>query len=566
MSYSEHPHQSVMGISRTADFVVAAANSPPIWRHQADLICDGVADEVEINKLSSLLVDADGGGDIFIAPGTYNLAASITLRSNVKFRGSGERTYLNCATSYFDSNPCFRHNGGALDDVLVENMRITGNDTDFSTVTDEDGVCIYILSNSLVERCIFRGLRIERWNMGIYIRTTSVYGLEYLNIHHNHIEHVAFAGIRLRNALYCNINHNTIDGRRTGLGYTVGDGEPGKTAIYLNTGDDEFDDHCVIEGNTIRGFANESINIQGSYNVIHGNTMYLADSSLAAGASSEARSNGTAHGHGGDHNIFSDNNIYGQGQGVGVTLRRDPVNNTVEPAYCVVKGNRIDNVDWGVEVGYNAGGQTVYAEGNLVQGNVITNTDVDGIQVHSALMTRLEGNIIINPGRIGILIQGVASICTVSGGLISGSGTNGHGVQVSGSAEYVTVEGVTIRNTDLYGVYHLSTGDEITVRNCDFIDDQGTPTMNNAFLAAASTGTCSFYGNRIHGISGTPFFQSGQYTESNLYRSGIYAGTDSPENVVTANVGSIYLRNNGAAGTSFYVKESGTGNTGWVAK
>jgi len=44
------------------------------------------------------------------------------------------------------------------------------------------------------------------------------------------------------------------------------------------------------------------------------------------------------------------------------------------------------------------------------------------------------------------------------------------------------------------------------------------------------------------------------------------AGVGSPEGVVTANVGSLYMRTDGGAGTSFYVKESGTGNTGWVAK
>jgi hypothetical protein len=47
---------------------------------------------------------------------------------------------------------------------------------------------------------------------------------------------------------------------------------------------------------------------------------------------------------------------------------------------------------------------------------------------------------------------------------------------------------------------------------------------------------------------------------------GIYAGTGTPEAAVTAGVGSIYRRLNGGAGTSLYVKESGTGNTGWVAK
>jgi hypothetical protein len=40
----------------------------------------------------------------------------------------------------------------------------------------------------------------------------------------------------------------------------------------------------------------------------------------------------------------------------------------------------------------------------------------------------------------------------------------------------------------------------------------------------------------------------------------------SPEGVVTALVGSLYTRTNGSTGTTLYVKESGSGNTGWVAK
>lgn len=46
----------------------------------------------------------------------------------------------------------------------------------------------------------------------------------------------------------------------------------------------------------------------------------------------------------------------------------------------------------------------------------------------------------------------------------------------------------------------------------------------------------------------------------------ITTGANTPEGAVTAVVGSLYLRNNGGANTTLYVKESGTGNTGWVAK
>jgi len=63
------------------------------------------------------------------------------------------------------------------------------------------------------------------------------------------------------------------------------------------------------------------------------------------------------------------------------------------------------------------------------------------------------------------------------------------------------------------------------------------------------------------------------YFAGRLYHSAtgsntisISGGTGSPESVVTAAQGSLYTRTDGGAGTTLYVKESGTGNTGWVAK
>ena len=46
----------------------------------------------------------------------------------------------------------------------------------------------------------------------------------------------------------------------------------------------------------------------------------------------------------------------------------------------------------------------------------------------------------------------------------------------------------------------------------------------------------------------------------------ITSGSGDPNTHVTAPPGSLYMNTLGGAGTSLYVKESGTGNTGWVAK
>lgn len=45
----------------------------------------------------------------------------------------------------------------------------------------------------------------------------------------------------------------------------------------------------------------------------------------------------------------------------------------------------------------------------------------------------------------------------------------------------------------------------------------------------------------------------------------VFSGYGSPEGVVTAGIGSMYMRVDGGANTATYRKETGDGNTGWVA-
>ena len=43
-------------------------------------------------------------------------------------------------------------------------------------------------------------------------------------------------------------------------------------------------------------------------------------------------------------------------------------------------------------------------------------------------------------------------------------------------------------------------------------------------------------------------------------------GADTPEGIVTAPIGAVYHRTDSGAHSKFYVKESGSGANGWVAK
>jgi len=46
----------------------------------------------------------------------------------------------------------------------------------------------------------------------------------------------------------------------------------------------------------------------------------------------------------------------------------------------------------------------------------------------------------------------------------------------------------------------------------------------------------------------------------------VYKGFGTPESAVSAGIGSLFQRLDGGANTTLYVKETGTGDTGWVAK
>lgn len=70
--------------------------------------------------------------------------------------------------------------------------------------------------------------------------------------------------------------------------------------------------------------------------------------------------------------------------------------------------------------------------------------------------------------------------------------------------------------------------------------------------------------HRHHVQTSGVWYGSGQYTTVTDPQDLWGAGT--PEAVVTAPKGSTFRRSDGGAATSFYVKESGAGNTGWVAK
>lgn len=94
----------------------------------------------------------------------------------------------------------------------------------------------------------------------------------------------------------------------------------------------------------------------------------------------------------------------------------------------------------------------------------------------------------------------------------------------------------------------------------------------NVSLVVLKGGSFAITAGKTLTING-PFDACGNALSDIFSGSGSYAfgkavrltGAGTPESVVTAPIGSEFLRTDGSTGTTIYIKESGTGNTGWAA-
>jgi parallel beta-helix repeat protein len=258
-----------------------------------------------------------------------------------------------------------------------------------------------------------------------------------------------------------------------------------------------------------------------------------------------------------------------------------------------------------------------------IDNNVGTNQTFYGIEVAALSGYPMQDIVVSNNTLRGsnilnyaIGLQGFAASnrCSITGNSISA--TVNFGIYVTDQWDNVSITGNTIdistSGSAQYGIYMLGsttsqithvaiTGNQINgnaagekgiyLRNVSFASVTGNEIFNwtedPVFLYVDSTvisitgnaltpngvnigktvlGTLGnrvvAYGNAGYRLTGTIGANIQNYN-LNLYEAW---GTGTPEGAVTAGVGSIYRRTDGGANTCLYIKESGTGNTGWVAK
>lgn len=210
---------------------------------------------------------------------------------------------------------------------------------------------------------------------------------------------------------------------------------------------------------------------------------------------------------------------------------------------CVATSNRIYGPCTFAGIGIGGGSEGQVVTGNQIDFGSHSNVSLDGINtdVGASNYSVVSGNSIKGTHRSGVRLSHACTGVSISSNISKGASASAYIMTASGTAcSFVGNVGISHAHYLLHDNNIGTTSKCVAVGNSN--DGGGFGPISATFLADAQV--------HAHG-NGT---------------TSILTGAGSPESSVTAGVGCIYLRTGGGTSTTFYVKETGTGNTGWVAK
>lgn len=391
----------------------------------ADYICDGVADDVQINQAITA-ASAAGGGTVWLKEGNFSISTSIIGKSNVLLKGGGDNSLITTSGTGY--------NAILVDDASsfhVESLKI--NPDSVKASGDPNGVAIKYTNGSTfgrVENCTIVNARI-----GVMFEQGASNGLvtksRFINCLDNHIiaRKSKLADLATAQSTFDHIfTENFCDG------LTNYD----SIAIYFTTG------YAIISNNIIKNVTGagsaSAIQLEGGTNglalvaTVTGNVSYdctrgLTTSSLQHGTiTGNAFYNSTDYGmklQNAFYSTFSSNVITGSGlSGIWVVTNSRRLN--IVGNY--IHDNGASSTDAGIWV-------NATATHNIV-GNYIYNNNASGIWLDASTVNGIKDNYINNnsgPQTRGIYETGASSGNEIRNNTVSGHSTANYTL-ISGSS------------------------------------------------------------------------------------------------------------------------------------
>lgn len=302
-------------------------------------------------------------------------------------------------------------------------------------------------------------------------------------------------------------------GRVTGCDIVMPIGATISNMIGVQTAGQAY--HCIVANNTIEG-GFMGISSNGSdFTTIEGNTVISPNTYGIEVA-------------GGKHKTVVGNTVDGASvTNSGIAVTNDET--VGDKDYVVITGNIVAHC---TEYGISA----VDGTNNLT----IDSNDIEDINIgagYGLFLVGVTGLSIsdnnLSNGKRAMFLENIND-AAISGGQMNGWTTFGIQLRANNTEiDNISITGVTI-------------ADDV-VNKLNAVTILGTGTAGANIKVSNNIGIPRDYSNFVGNIY-------------NMVSSGV------PEGIQTAGVGSTYQRTNGTAGATFYVKESGTGNTGWTAK
>lgn len=348
---------------KVARFVVGTSVSG--WTESdCDYLCDGTADDVEINAALTELPST--GGEIVILDGTYNITAKIAVtKSGTTIRGSGRSTILKRMWSSAVSEGVV--NVYSTTGCRLENFSVDGTIGSY-TVSYNYGI-FFDTSDDCVSRdvCVFNA----RNGISLYNSNKCVITACYLY-------EIQYNGITVNAGSY-----NLLTGNKV-INTTVGQ----SAGVILYTGT-----YNRIEENHVERFSKGIyLSSAGAYNLISGNSCKLisdvgifVESSMSTSVIGNVCADGCSTSNGSGIKIKTSNGCLVTGNFVTNDVGMGCVGVKIETSTnCTVTGNTLNgNISTGL---YITGSSQITACGNSLDNNVV------GLAMYTSINCSITGN------------------------------------------------------------------------------------------------------------------------------------------------------------------------------
>lgn len=474
---------------------------------------DVVDSAVAINAAITA-ANANGINAVYLPAGVYKCASTITILNNITLYGEGYASALHFLPSGHAQTAGITVANKS--NFSIRNLRVYGDSTSLIDLTW--AIRIYGSTNGFVENCT-----INTAYIGVFVGDVSI---------------TQSSSIQVRN----NVIHNI-----------------GLNAIGVNT----FGSRINILGNTIY----QSGTLSSLANVGSGIEFRGATNSVIGS------------------NIFDELQYGAAGSCDGIRLEYATEGATQQVKHVSVVNNTVSNFSgFGIrgQMILNCAlvGNTFYSSNaSHESGILLLSSDANAV---TSAYNSVSGNTFLVSGVVSnvsaITLSGGAATQKINFNNITGNTVNGYrnGVVLINANDNAVSNNV-ISNCTAQAVYHISGVDNlISANKCTDNGATGieivagtnitlsmNESVNNAtygiFLSSSAT-TCNVLWNITRNNS------TANYTNSGGTAISASFGTGTPEAAVTASVGSQFLRTDGGAGTTLYVKQTGTGNTGWAGK